>query len=142
MKRLMVAGAATVLACTLLSAAPASAQSLPGGCTTTAGDGNERRLEAWAYYTPLSGLDQWTQFDYRLSGKDTGDQSNVNIWVMENNSARWSYHSPDSLDVNVDYTTYASVYTVAAASEWTKFEAIFDRFLASDPRCVGRTPSI
>jgi hypothetical protein len=139
MKRLMGAGAAMALACTLLLAAPASADTLGAGCTTTVPDGIERRLEAWAYYTPLGGLNQWYQFDYLLSGHETGNQSNVNIWVMENNSTRWTYHSPDSLGVGNVYTTYASVYTVAATSEWVKFEAIFDRWFASDPKCVGRT---
>lgn len=140
--RLLVVVGVTVAALTLGWATPAQADTLTAGCTTTQGDGKLRRLSAWAYYTPQGATNHWYQFQYQLSGEDIGDQSNVNIWIHEGGVIRWSYFSPDSLDDGILYTTNTSVTTNAASDEYARFEAIFDRWLAPDPRCTARTQSI
>jgi hypothetical protein len=115
---------------------------MAASCNVWGESGSSKRIDAWAYYTPLASVTWWDQFQYQLSGPGIGDQSNVNIWVMENNNAKWSWHSPDSLDDGILYTTNTSAYTFAGAQEWVQFEAVFDLQFYPDPRCSARTQSI
>jgi hypothetical protein len=137
MRRSSLACAALALASSLLIATPASAEGLTAAC-----EAQNQRIDAWAYYTPAGPWTYWDQFQYELTGGLIGDQSNVNIWVMENYTARWSWHSPDSLDDGIRYTTNTTAYTSAAAQEWIRFEAIFDYQFYPDPRCEARTQSL
>jgi hypothetical protein len=119
--------------------APAQAGDLTAGCTV-----GYRRLTAWAYYWPDGAHHSWLYFEYELSGPEIGHQSNVNLWVKQDGITMWSYYSPDSLGPGVRHGTAppSVLYTSMQAAEWTEFQAIFDVFWASDPKCPARTQTI
>jgi hypothetical protein len=105
-------------------------------------------LEAKAYYIPTSpGVRKWFQFDYKVDGliSGPGPRSNVNIRLYDGFSLRMEYKSPDNRGSGhvYQYKPDPAVFTSeSGADDYVRFEAIFDRTGASDPKCVATTGKI
>jgi hypothetical protein len=104
---------AALLAGLLLAgmAVPANAEQSPRASCVM----GPHKVEAEGIYTNLSnpqGVRLWQFFWYRLTGG--GNKSNVTLRVMEGNSERWEYNSPDNRRPGIWY----GVSDVVATSYW------------------------
>jgi hypothetical protein len=135
--------AAAVVASSLLFAAPAHAEQLSGGCTTSIfPTPTQGKLTATANYTTNGANRTWQSAGFKFTTGQFVTGSGVDIALRTGDQPPWSppvwsYSSPGGLDSDVQYTVPINVTVPANQSYHFRFHAIFDVSPIPDPSCTA-----